>query len=176
MAKYGYLKCNCSDPGKDYIESCEILDIDETGFTVGVERCCDFIGYKGSENLPTPEQAVAEMIKRNKEFYDKWYDSKYPEWFKWVDKPEAQYWTVDEDKDGRTYVTLYIRERIAVPFEFVKEHSNDNKPWGYSIKASWQESASDYDKEFRRVLGEWVHNIQLSDEYEACITHTWSLD
>lgn len=167
MSKYGYLKCKCSDPGSDYIESHEILDVDETGFTVGIRRGTEYF-YNGGISTDGLEE---KMVKEEKEWYDKNRpDLEYPKWLN-----HKKYFVIKENENPPRAI-LYSIERINVPLDFVKEHSNDNYNNGYYIRPSYYDSATDIDKEFRKVLSEWTSNVYWGETPTNCVTHTWSLD
>jgi len=167
MSKYGYLKCKCSDPGSDYIESHEILDVDDTGFTIGLKRRVE----RFWKCKPVLEGLDEQIIKEEKEWYDENRpDLPYPNWL-----DHEKYFKTQTEGDD-TYVGLFTKERINVPLDFVKEHSNDNWNNGYYIRPSYYDSATDTDKEFRKVLSEWTSNVYWGEEPTNCVTHTWSLD
>lgn len=167
MSKYGYLKCKCSDPGSDYIESHEILDVDETGFTVGIRRETEYF-YNGGVSTDGLEE---KMVKEEKEWYDRNRpDLPYPNWLS-----HKKYFVIKENLNPPRAI-LYSIERINVPLDFVKEHSNDNYNNGYYIGYKWSSNLTDIDKEFRKVLSEWTSNVYWGEEPTNCVTHTWSLD
>ena len=105
MAKYGYLKCKCSNPAEDYIESHEIFDVDKTGFTIGLRRKTKYF-YKEE---PVLDGLADEMINETKEWYDKYRPNlDYPTWF----DHEKYFKTKTEGND--TYVVLLLPESDAV--------------------------------------------------------------
>ena len=167
MSKYGYLKCKCSDPGSDYIESHEILDVDDTGFVVGIRRATKYF-YNGNISTDGIEE---KMVNEEKEWYDKNRpDLEYPNWL-----DHEKYFKVRENEDPPR-VILYSKERINVPLDYVKEHSNDNSGNGLYIKDFWSSNMTDTDKAFHGVLSDWTHNVYWGEEPTNCVTHTWSLD
>ena len=164
MADYGYLKCSYSDPGKDYIESHEILDVDETGFTIGVKQYTIYL-HKGDSN--STEGLEEKIIERQKAWYDKNRpDLEYPKWLE-----HEKYFVVDEEK-----IVLYSKERINLPLDYVKEHTSDNAPYGLCLKPYWAKDATEVDKELHEILGEWATNIGWRPDFFSKVIRTWSLD
>ena len=164
MTDYGYLKCSYSDPGKDYIESWKILDVDETGFTIGVKQFTKYF-YKGDSH--STEGLEEKIIEHEKTWYDENRPTLgYPKWLE-----HEKYFVVDEEK-----AVLYSKERINLPLDYVKEHTSDNAPYGLLVKPYWAKSATEVDKELLEILGEWVTNIGWRPDFLSKVTHTWSLD
>ena len=167
MANNGYLRCCFSDPGSDYVNSKEIFDVDENGFTVGIGRGTVYFSMKESFTEEDAEYAKATVIKRTKDWCDK-YGKEYPDWVN-------HEFYVKEYSDEHN-VGVYTKERINVPLDYIKEHSKDNWPYGMYVKCPSWETSTDIDKELARVLGDWITNVRWSEKAEAYVAHTWSLD
>ena len=170
MANNGYLRGSFSNPGSDYVESFEILDEDSKGFSIMQNRGTIHVN-SGEVTDESLEAAKEEVINRTKKNYDKWYSEKgYPDWLNHEIVVEVRRY--DGEKD--CYLDVYSKDRIDVPVDYIKEHSNDNNGYGLSVRM-WG-NLTEYDKTLREVLGEWITNVKWSEEPKNYVAHTWSLD
>jgi hypothetical protein len=171
MQNKGYLKCHFSEPGEDYIRSFEILDSDDTGFSIGQFRG-SFYSKEGPFTEKDIEKAKETVIRRITDWCDTWGKGKeYPSWVN-----HELYVVESSDGNSENCLRVYSKDRIDVPLDFIKKHSEDNGLYGYFVRPGYWESSSETERNLWDVLGDWVTNVKWSDTYESKTLHTWSLD